>query len=66
MLLFPIVSSNLLGKKKAPKGAILDCNKVILACYDRRFEHHHRLQFLVQREDLFEAVLAERHRVHSQ
>ena len=27
---------------------------------------HHRLQFLVQREDLFEAVLAERHRVHSQ
>jgi len=27
---------------------------------------HHRLQFLVQREDLFEAVLAERHRVYSQ
>ena len=27
---------------------------------------HHRLQFLAQREDLFEAVLGERHRVHSQ
>jgi hypothetical protein len=26
---------------------------------------HHRLQFLAQREDLFEAVLADRHRVHS-
>ena len=26
---------------------------------------HHRLQFLAQREDLFEAILAERHRVHS-
>jgi len=26
---------------------------------------HHRLQFLAQREDLFEAILAKRHRVHS-